>query len=230
MYTLLGSLFASVHRRALDVNRRAGRRRTRDGAAQDVTRAAASQPPVTASQRGVAAAMTDKKRPGDQGNEEDFRIEYKPADDGVPQLDRKTFAKSRNAVVAEWSSKGRKNYVTGFRKRKLERQQVGRAQADAKKRKERSDLRKERNRAIYGDLAALQKEWDQEAAAAPETNHRATSQTTETTEMTFGDGAVATTVSIESFDMEETEVRAAARRETIAPQLAAAPAAAAAWT
>ena len=72
---------------------------------------------------------------------------------------------SRHAHVAGFDSKLRSKFVTGFRKRKLQRQKVGKEQQIRKMKAERSMLKKERNKAIYGDLEKLQKEWDLEAAA-----------------------------------------------------------------
>lgn len=143
-------------------------------------------------------------------DQEDFRLEYNPAEDTGPVLDRKVRSNSRKSELAEFSSKARRDYVTGFRKRKLERQQRGKAEKDAKMRRERAALKKERNKAIYGDLAALQKQWDEEAAKAEQQqrqqeNWQATSLTTTKSELTYGVGASATSVTIEPFDMHHSD-------------------------
>lgn len=141
-------------------------------------------------------------------DQEDFRLDYNPAEDTGPVLDRKVRSNSRKSELAEFSSKARRDYVTGFRRRKLERQQRGKAEKDAKLRRERAALKKERNKAIYGDLAALQKQWDEEAAQTAQQQQQdwqATSHTASKSELTYGAGANATSVTIEPFDMHHSD-------------------------
>jgi hypothetical protein len=136
-----------------------------------------------------------------------FKIKNLPNEELRPQLPKKTRIHTRKATEASFNRDSRRDYLTGFRKRKQERQKLGKEREILKAKAEKTNLKKERNKRIYGDMAAVAQEWDTELAEEKVLQSLATSETVESAVMEFGEGDSTTVVSIEPFGADEDEQR-----------------------
>jgi len=136
--------------------------------------------------------------------DDEYRIASQPSELTGPQLAKRQRVHSRSSQVASFDSRHRKDYLKGFRKRKTERKQKGRELLKHKERLAKTAAKKQRNKALYGDMSALLEEWDKEHEDdAKKEAAVASSQTAQAEQLEFGEGASATTVSIEPWDGEE---------------------------
>jgi hypothetical protein len=148
-------------------------------------------------------AQPSKKR---GRSEEDFRIKEFDNSEVRPGvlLPKKTRVHSRKSAEATFDSDARKAYLTGFRKRKQERKKKGKALVESKARAMKTSLKKERNKNLYGDLAKMHEQWDEEAAEEVKAAADAAVSVTAVSEQrTFGEGEGAVSVSIEPWTGEE---------------------------
>lgn len=126
-----------------------------------------------------------------------FRIADQPRVESAPQLPKKVKVHSRKAAEASFDRGTRKDYITGFRKRRLERQKKGKELLVEKDKASRRALKKSRDKRLFGDLAGA---WDKEAEAEAEKQKSlAASETAEAEVLQFGEGASASVVSIEPW-------------------------------
>jgi hypothetical protein len=136
-----------------------------------------------------------------------FRISSTPSEEiSGAKLHKKQRVHSRSAKEASFDSAHRREYLKGFRKRKTERKKQGAELAKHKEKLAKTEAKKQRNKQIYGDMRTLLDDWDEEHdAEETKKRERASSQTAQAEQLEFGEGAAATTVSIEPWTGEDSD-------------------------